>query len=54
MGFPGKPRTRRVEGISTNKEQLAYYLEAHYPKHYRLFNLTEEEYDPLLFDCSVC
>ena len=53
MGFPGKPRSRTVEGISTNREHFASYLEMNFSKHYRLFNLTEEEYDPLLFDCSV-
>ena len=53
MGFPGKPRSRTVEGISTNRELFASYLEMNFSKHYRLFNLTEEEYDPLLFDCSV-
>lgn len=36
-----------------NREIIASFLESRYHKHYRLFNLTEEVYDSLLFDCSV-
>lgn len=53
MGFPGIPKTRKLEGRSNNREAIAYYLETRHPKHYRLFNLTEEKYDSLLFDSSV-
>lgn len=53
MGFPGNPQTRRVEGNANNREAIAFFLETKYPKHYHLFNLTEEEYDPLLFDNRV-
>ena len=53
MGFPGIPKTRKLEGHSNNREAIAYYLETRHPKHYRLFNLTEEEYDDLLFNSSV-
>ena len=53
MGFPGIPKTRKLEGHVNNREAIAYYLETRHPKHYRLFNLTEEEYDDLLFNSSV-
>lgn len=53
MGFPGIPKTRKLEGHVNNREAIAYYLETRHPNHYRLFNLTEEEYDGLLFNNSV-
>ena len=53
MGFPGNPKTRRLEGKVNNRENIAFFLETKYSKHYMIFNLTEEEYDPLLFDNRV-
>ena len=53
MGFPGVPKSRKLEGTINNREAIAFFLETKYPKHYRLFNITEEEYDPLLFDNQV-
>ncbi len=53
MGFPGNPKSRKMEGKTNNREIIASFLESRYHKHYRLFNLTEEVYDSLLFDCSV-
>ena len=50
MGFPGNPQTRHLEGKVNNREAIAIFLETKYPKHYKLFNLTEEKYDPLIFD----
>ena len=53
MGFPGNPQTRHLEGKVNNREAVAIFLETKYPKHYQLFNLTEEKYDPLIFDNQV-
>lgn len=53
MGFPGNPQTRHLEGKVNNREAIAIFLETKYPKHYKLFNLTEEKYDPLIFDNQV-
>ena len=53
MGFPGNPKTRKIEGHTNNRESIAYYLETRHPNHFKLFNLTEEEYDTLLFANSV-
>ena len=53
MGFPGNPKTRKIDGHTNNRESIAYYLETRHPHHFKLFNLTEEEYDPLLFENSV-
>lgn len=53
MGFPGNPKTRKLEGNVNNRENIAFFLETKYSKHFKLFNLTEEEYDPLLFDNAV-
>ena len=53
MGLPGNPQARHVEGKVNNREAIAIFLETKYPKHYKLFNLTEEKYDPLIFDNQV-
>ena len=54
MGYPGNPKTRRMEASVNKADMTAYYLEARHPNHYKLFNLAEETYDTLLFQNSVC
>lgn len=54
MGYPGNPKTRRVDTAVNKADMTAYYLEARHPGHYKLFNLAEETYDTLLFHDMVC
>ena len=40
--------------MQTNtRDVIAAFLEPKYPHHFHLFNLTEEEYDPMIFDNAV-
>ena len=53
MGFPGNPKTRKMTMQTNNRDMIAAFLETKYPHHFHLFNLTEEEYDPMIFDNAV-
>ena len=54
MGFPGNPKTRKVETQINKCDVTAMYLETKHPNHYMLFNLAEETYDAFLFHDQVC
>ena len=53
MGFPGNPQTHKTETSVNKMDMTAYYLDAHHPNHYKLFNLAEETYDTLIFHGMV-
>ena len=53
MGYPGNPQTHKTETSVNKMDMTAYYLDAHHPNHYKLFNLAEETYDTLIFHGMV-
>ena len=53
MGYPGNPQTRKTQTSVNKMDMTAYYLDAHHPNHYKLFNLAEETYDALIFHDMV-
>lgn len=53
MGFPGNPKTKRMETKTNNRDLIAAFLQTKYHNHFHIFNLTEEKYDIMLFENAV-